>query len=330
MKKKTFFVWGMAVTIIAAGLLVTACFSMPDLSAMQAQILAAQQAQFDAMNKITDFSTVPAPSSEASPLEGVWGYETVNGRITTKVEYAFTGNQFVVASDSIRGKNHSVNATRGIFQLNGSTMELYQLEQLGGYAAGPMDMRYFLPLSVTATADLYETLPSYQGTPAHITTVNYTLQNGQLVLSAPGQDTVTYTRQTSAAIQYPRATAQEKAAEMGVRLSDNESLIVIRRITETGLSTRIGEPEEWHIYLDGTNVKTIKKRETLAFPVSKGTHTIFIEFLARGSERRSREITFTTVGSTWVPFVTTMNGKVGRTDYNVRGDKVYLQIGTLD
>jgi hypothetical protein len=326
MKKKFF----LPVMAVAAGLLAAACFSMPDASAIQAQALAAQQAQFDALNKITDFSTVPAPSAEAGPLEGTWGYETVSGRITTKVEYTFTGNQFIVVGDSIMRKNHNVNASRGVFRLNGSTMELYQLEQLGGYPAGSMNTRYFVPLSVTATADYMETMSSYQGVPAHIITVNYTLQNGQLVLSAPGQDTVTYTKQAQAAVQYPGVTAQEKAAEMGVSLGGNESLIVIRRITETGLSMRIGEPKEWHIYLDGVNVQTIKKRETIAFSVPNGTHTIFIEFLARGKERRSREITFTTVGSSWVPFATTMNGKVGGTNYNVRGDKVFLQIGTLE
>ncbi|MDR2142820.1 MAG: hypothetical protein LBP29_00440 [Treponema sp.] len=328
--KQKIFLLVMAITVIAVGMSAAACFSMPDTSAILADFQAQQQAQYDSLNKITDFSTVPARSAAATTLEGVWAYETQIDRDTVKTEYIFNGNQFVIASDSIRGKNHSVNASRGVFQLNGSTMELYNMEQLGGFAAGPMNTRYFLPMSVTATTDYFGDIPSYQGQPAHIISVTWTLNNNQLVLSASGQEPVTYIKQASASIQYQNSTAQEKAAEMGVSVGSNETLLVIRRITETGLSARIGEPDEWHIYLDGVNVKTIKKHETLAFPVSNGVHTIFIEFLARGTERRSREITFPALGSSWIPFSTTMNGKMGRVDYNVRGDKVFLQIGTLD
>jgi hypothetical protein len=328
--KKNCFVFGLLGMVLVFSLMLIGCFSIPsaaDLSALTAAAQTQQQAQYDALNRVTDFSTLPERSGAASQLEGVWQTETLVGRNTVKIEYTFTGNQFVLASDGIQGRNHSISASRGIFTLTDSVLEIYYLEQLSGSPAMPMNTRYWVPMSVNATSDYYEnTGLSQQGFPAHIATINFALNNGQLVLSAPGEEPVAYTKQGASSIQYQNITAQEKAREFGITLGSTETLIVIQRITETGLNTRIGEPEDWHIYIDGAQVQTIKKQQTIAFAVPNGIHTIYVSFTARGTERKSREITFPALASSWVPFAATMDGKASSNDFNPRGDKVFLNI----
>ena len=87
-------------------------------------------------------------------------------------------------------------------------------------------------------------------------------------------------------------TLYDVAQTYGLVLNENESVVSLRRITGTGREARIGELEEWQVFINGELSRTIGKNQTIAFILPNGTHRIYV-YLGRGADSiaKSEEIT---------------------------------------
>jgi hypothetical protein len=263
-----------AALLLTAAIVLTGCFSMPKNA-----------------KEITDFSSVPAKSSEQTPLEGTWHGVGKASFLTLTQEYAFSGNQFVFAADM-----GTYTGTRGVFDLVGNAFALYTLEIWDSANSTWKALPY--------------TIGGYRN-PAQIITNTLTLNGDQFTLSNE-DNSIVFSKIDVPTIVLKEITARDVAQTYGLALGDNESLITIERITESGMQTRIGEPDEWKIYIDGALAKTINKRQTIAFTVPNGTHTMYVDMGTLGLaniEYKSKELAFN-AQSNYISLSTYLEGKL--------------------
>jgi hypothetical protein len=243
------------------------------------------------VEEILDFSSIPVVSSERTPIEGVWHGVGKSSFLTVAQEYTFSGNQFTLAAD-IGNKIYS--GTRGVFTLIDSTFVLYNLE------------------SWDSVNSAWKTLPIVSGTykiPAQKVTNTWFLENGQFSLS-DGKNSIAFSKIDTPTMVLKEITATEVAQSHGFTLGGNESLITLKRVTETGRQTRIGEPEEWTVYIDGEPSKIINKHQTIAFVIPNGTHRIYVFMGEIGLAKilyQSDEITIN-ARSNYIPLSTYLEG----------------------
>jgi hypothetical protein len=206
---------------------------------------------------VTAFSAIPTISNEVTPLEGIW--QNIDGKTTT--EYTFSGNRFTHIAGN-KGKPNG--GFRGIFKLAGDTIEMYRLET---WNPNKESVWNILPTGVFV-----------------IPMPNWTLT---------GDTSFSKIESPTLIIQLPPSIL-DIAASNGLTIDENDALLSVRRITETGLKTRIGEPEEWEIYVDGSQAGIVRKHQTLSLVVPNGTHKIYIAFHRDTGNitRKSHELTF--------------------------------------
>jgi len=269
MKKKNFLFTVMSVFLLIFAALLFGCFSMPSYSAPSYSLP-------DNVEEITDFTSVPEPTDEATPLEGTWRGVIKTSYVTTTVECTFSGNQYTSVIDTGYG---DTSGEKGVFNIVDNNLVLYSLQTWN-------------TINYTWTALPYTMLsPAYGGTviKALKTTNTLVFGNGQFTLSY-GKNSNIYSK-----INTPTLVLKEPkdiAQSYGLVLNENESIVELSRITETGMQARIGEPEEWQVFINGDLSKTIGKNKTIAFILPNGTHKIYV-YMGRGADQiaKSDEIT---------------------------------------
>ena len=231
-----------SVSVLVFVSIFTGCFSMPKN-----------------VEEIIDFSSVPAATSDPTPLEGIWNGVGKASFVTLTQEYTFSGNQFTYVAAS--GGGNYPNGTKGVFSLTGDTLVLYTLKM---WNSGER---------------MWQDLPVMLGggykIPAQKVTNTFDLGGGQFTLSN-GKNSIVFSKTNVPTMVLNETTPYDVAQTYGLTLLENHSIVTLERKTETGMQTRIGEPEEWKVFINGVESKTIKKHETIAFVLPNGTHKIYV------------------------------------------------------
>jgi hypothetical protein len=238
-------------------------------------------------------ASLPVKSNETTPLEGIWQVVSTTSAGTAQIEYTFSGNTVAL---TITQKGALSMAQRGVFKLTGNTAEIYWLESWNA-------AKSVWGISPTGIVTIAGT--------KMIETLNWALNNDQLIIN--NQADPPFSRINAASYTIPATGAREVVANNGLSLGENDAVLTVRRITETGMKTRIGEPEEWEIYIDGSQAGIVGKHETKALVVPNGVHTIYIAFNRDVGDiaRKSYEWTFY-AWSNHIPLATYLEGAGGQ------------------
>jgi len=232
-----------SVSVLILVFLFTGCFSTPSTKNVE---------------EIADFSSVPSITSDPTPIEGIWYGIGKTSFVTMPQEYTFSGNQFISAVDNGGG---TYSGTKGVFSLTDNAIVLYFLKMWNSGESMWQD----LPIEFAGGYKI----------PAQKTTNKLDINGGQFTLSA-GKNSIVFSKRDTPTMVLKEITIYDIAQTYGLKLMENESIVVLERKTETGKAARIGEPDEWKVFIDGTESKVIKKHETIAFTLPNGAHKIYV------------------------------------------------------
>ena len=107
------------------------------------------------------------------------------------------------------------------------------------------------------------------------------------------------------AVLFAACAGTPQTKNSGLKQTETDSVIIIARRDAGGMSTRLGVPKLWDIYVDGNVVETVEKNQTVSVQIPNGTHTIY----TGGNEYKSNELTFD-AQSNIVSFSTYISGGV--------------------
>jgi len=131
--------------------------------------------------------------------------------------------------------------------------------------------------------------------PAQKITNTFEINGGQLTLTS-GKNSIVFSKRDTPAVVLKEITLSEIAKTNGLTIegNGNETIVTLERKTETGMKARLGEPDEWKVFVDGAESKIIKKHETVAFILPNGTHKVYVYMGTLGLAKivyKSEEIT---------------------------------------
>ena len=230
-----------SVAILVFVSILTGCFSMPKN-----------------VEELVDFSLVPAITTAPTPLEGIWNGVGKASFMTITQEYTFSGNQFTYVANTGGGV---LSGTKGVFSLIDDTFVLYTLKMWN--------------FGERMWQDLPIILDGGYKIAAQKVTNTVDLNGGQFTMS-DGKNSIVFSNINVPTMVLNEITPYDVAQTYGLTLLENHSIVTLERKTETGMQARIGEPEEWKVFINGVESTVIKKHQTIAFILPNGAHKIYV------------------------------------------------------